>query len=103
MERKITFWKNVGDERFSEKEFELFKARWDDEKGEYVRDEDGPYDAIYEPEGPGTVKRLYREPDFYGEITHVGFTPPDAPKEVVNLEAEDISVTPEGLDLGEEE
>lgn len=94
---KITFWKNVGDERFSEKEFEFFKASWDDEKGEYVRNKDGPYWAIYEPEGAGAVKRLYRDPEFYGEVTL------EKEPKVINLEAENISITPEGLNLGEEE
>ncbi len=119
MKRRITFWKNTGHEALRGKTVELFKVSWDERfPGGWVRDEDGPYWGMYKLDTQ-EVRRLTRDPEEMGDISF------DEEVEeldrlvmrdrsiiriesyneegVDHLEAEDISITPEGLNLGEEE
>jgi len=96
MKQEITFWKNTGHEALRGKTVELFKVSWDEASDEWVRDEAGPYWGMYQLDTEN-VRRLTRDPEDMGEVAF--FNDPDTDA----LVAEDISVTPEGLDLGEEE
>ncbi len=116
--RQITFWKNTGHPALRGKTVELFKVSWagdSETEGEvpgWVRDEDGPYWGIYKLDTL-EVRRLTRDPNSMGDVVKVEEVVTDpllvedmmdiTPEEGVDhLEAEDISITPEGLDLGEE-
>ena len=99
MKNMITFWKDTGNETLRGKTVELFKVSWDDNRG-WVRNENGPYWGMYKL-GTEEVRRLTHPPEEMGNIVAV-FQEEDHP-EVVNLEAEDLKVTPEAGDLGEEE
>jgi hypothetical protein len=106
---EITFWKNRGHETLRGKTVELFKVSWKsdyknpDDVGEWVRDEDGPYWGMYKL-GTEEVRRLTRDPNSMGVVVSVDEIVEDAiSKEVDRLEAEDVTVTPEGLDQGEED
>ena len=92
--RQITFWRTSGHEALRGKTVEIFKVSWDD--GEWIQDLNGPYWGMYKL-GTEEVRRLNREPNDMGNVTYI------EEEGVDHLEAEDISVTPEGLDLGEEE
>jgi hypothetical protein len=94
--RQITFWKNTGHESLRGKTVELFKVSWDENNGGWKRDENGPYWGMYKI-GTQEVRRLNRDPNSLGDVTYV------EENGVVHLEAEDVSVTPEAGDLGEEE
>ncbi len=109
MKREITFWKNQGHEALRGRTVELFKVSWDDRLRDWVRDEDGPYWGMYKLDTQ-EVRRLNRDPNDMGNVVKVKetgdvtvFTQVVEEKGVDHLEAEDISITPEGLDLGEDE
>lgn len=92
---EITFWKNTGHPALRGRTEELFKISWDEASSEWVRDEAGPYWGMYKLDTE-EVRRLTRDPEEMGSVRIVK-------ENVVHLEANDISVTPEGLNLGEEE
>lgn len=124
--RQITFWKNTGHPALRGKTVELFKVSWagdsetDGEVPGWVRDdENGPYWGMYKLDTQ-EVRRLNRDPNDMGDVTYIDETPmeivdplliedleaalePPLSDETVHLEAEDVTVTPEGLDLGEAE
>ena len=92
---EITFWKDTGHEALRGRTVELFKVSWNDKLSGWIRDENGPYWGMYKLDTQ-EVRRL-NVPERLGHI--VSFEE----EEVDHLEAEDISITPEGLDLGEGE
>jgi hypothetical protein len=106
MKRTITFWKNSGHLALRGRTEELFKVSWDDELGEWIRDEEGKYWGMYKLDPPREVRRLTRDPESMGVVKDlvddeeiVTFT---QEQKVDHLEANDTTVTPEGGDLGEE-
>ena len=109
MKRFITFWKDTGSDALRGRTVRLFKVSWDDDSGEWVKDEEGPYWGIYKLD-TNEVRRLNRPPEEMGTVSdeegyplHMTFEPDPNDVTVVTLEAEDVSITPEGLNLGEEE
>ena len=94
--RQITFWKDTGHEALRGKTVELFKVSWDIDSSEWVKNEDGSYWGVYKLD-TDEVRQLNRDPNSMGNITYI------EEEEVDHLEAEDVTVTPEGLNLGEEE
>lgn len=131
--RQITFWKNSGQTALRGRTVELFKVSWDHEHSAWVRDADGPYWGMYkldtlkvrrlgrDPNDMGDVTYIEEEsevksavetvkdaieyvpPAEMEDVSHRVIPPPVEEEGVDQLEAEDISVTPEGLDLGEGE
>jgi len=95
--RQITFWKDSGHESLRGKTVELFKVSWDEALSEWVKDLNGPYWGMYKL-GTKEVRRLNRDPNSMGDVAYI---PEDTGW--IRLEAEDLSVTPEAGDLGEEE
>lgn len=102
MKHEITFYKDTGHEALRGKTVELFKVSWvgdSETEGEvpgWVRDDEGgPYWGMYKL-GTEEVRRL-NVPERLGHI--VSFEE----EGVDHLEAEDLSITPEAGDLGEEE
>lgn len=101
MKRFITFWKNEGHEALRGRTAEIFKVSWDEDSNEWVKKEDGPYWGMYKLD-TDEVRRLNRPPENMGALSDEEGYPILIPG-VDHLEAEDVTVTPEGLDLGEEE
>lgn len=129
MKHMITFWKNSGNPVLRGKTVELFLVSWDEDLGEWVKDEEGKYWGMYKFESAAQeVRRLNKNPeelglveDFYEEDSEPetfklqanfkGEVWEDIQDEIkVNrapgvdsLEAKDVTVEPTGLDLGEED
>ena len=113
MKRTITFWRSSGHEALRGKTVELFKVSWDEDSEGWVRDDTGPYWGIYKL-GTEEPRRLTRDPKEMGiikiplneeeteEVDRLVTEDPTITR-VDHLEAEDVTVTPEGLNLGEEE
>lgn len=95
MKRTITFWKNTGHPALRGRTEELFKISWDDKLKDWAKDDDGQYWGMYKLDTK-ELRRLSRAPETMGDVTSVE-------EEVDALVAKDVTVTPEGLDLGEEE
>lgn len=95
MKMTITFWKNSGHPALRGRTEELFKVSWDDDLGEWVRDDDGQYWGMYKLDTE-EVRRLTREPENMGVVASID-------EEVDHLEANDATVTPDAGTLGEEE
>jgi hypothetical protein len=102
--KRITFWKNEGNEALRGKTVDLFKISWNENSGEWVRDEEGPYWGMYKLDTE-EVRRLNRPPEELGEVQDwSGPLYYDEDLNRVNhLEANDLTVTPEAGNLGEEE
>jgi predicted Rdx family selenoprotein len=94
MKHEITFYKDTGNEALRGKTVELFKISWHEGPGIWVRDEGGKYWGMYKLDTQ-EVRRL-NVPERLGHI--VSFEE----EGVDHLEAEDLSITPEAGDLGEE-
>ena len=99
MTKTLTFWKDRGHPELRGRTVDIFKISWID--GDWVRDEDGPVWGMYKPDTE-EVRHLNRPPEGLGTIDVLFTDTPEELGKVVNLEAEDLSVTPEAGDLGEE-
>ena len=111
MKQTLTLWKDRGHEALRGKTIELFKIFWDEHLSEWIRDESGTHWGVYKL-NTKEIRRLTRAPEEMGDVFSVEdaeenqkeTAPPLDPEDVYvdHLVAKDISITPEGLNLGEE-